>query len=129
MVITELAPVIDGELDCYGFGREVDRFDGGFVESRALEHFAHGVNDVAGFEIAGGDFVEHGSEESEIGFVDERDLVIGLAGEGALQAKCGVEAGETGAEDEDSGCGVFGHDLSHLWHRSGYRQVKISLTR
>jgi len=60
---------------------QIDRLDLPGKETDSLKQLAHGVHDIAQIEIAGGDLVQHRSEEKKVVAVHQRYLDIGIAGQ------------------------------------------------
>jgi hypothetical protein len=78
VIVRHVVGVADfGVPDANGFVGEVDALHVGVEEADVAEHFAEGVDDVGEVDVAGGDFVEHGSKENGIFTADEGDLDIG----------------------------------------------------
>ena len=71
------------------------------IEIDPSQQLAYRVHDVAEVKIAGGHFVQHRREKEKILAVDQRYLNIGIAGDGALQADCGIQAAKAPAQDEN----------------------------
>src|SRR3954454_15449880 len=73
-----------------------------FKERDVFQKLSNGVDDVGQIQIAGCDFVQHGSEQEEVFLVDQRDLNLGTSRKSLIEFERRIQAGETPTNDHDS---------------------------
>jgi hypothetical protein len=81
------------EINGFNFARE---------KADPSQELSHGIHDIREIEVAGGNLVQHGSEQKEIVPVHQRDLDIGIAGQGVIEVNSRVQPGKATAENQDS---------------------------
>jgi len=88
---------------------QIDGFNVSREKADPPQKLSHGIHDVGEIEIAGGNFVQHRSEQKEIIPVHQRDLDIGIAGQSVIQVDGRVQPGEAAAKNDDPSFLWFSH--------------------
>src|ERR1700739_1115948 len=80
---------------------EIDRFHFSREEVDPLQEFSNGIDDICKIKIAGRDFMQHGGKQKEVVAVDQRNLDVGIAGQGIVEVNRRMQPGKATAENEN----------------------------
>ncbi|GEM_PF-4279774 len=81
---------------------QIDLLHVAVEEPHALEHLANRIDDMRHVKIARRHFVQHRREQSEVLFIDQRNLDVRISREGFFQMQSRIQAAKTTAENDDS---------------------------
>src|SRR5215813_6865562 len=93
--------VVEAVRDGHNLPLEIYRFHLSREKVDPFQELSHRIDDIREIEIAGGDFVKHGSKQKKVVAINQRDLDVGIAGQRIVQMNRRMLPGKTAAENEN----------------------------